>query len=86
MTSPLRVLVDGVALEADASRAFWRRYSAWMEEHEGDLAGFAKSEGLTSVHPEIQGGAPVLVGSRTAPQRPYSPAARRPPDPPRKRR
>jgi hypothetical protein len=76
--SVLQVLVDGVPLADDSARAFWRRYSAWMDEHAGDLAGFAKSEGLASVHPEMHGGAPVLVASHTAPQRAYSSAPRRP--------
>jgi hypothetical protein len=76
--SVLQVLVDGAPLADDAARAFWRRYSAWMDEHAGDLAGFAKSEGLASVHPEMHGGAPVLVASHSAPQRAYSSAPRRP--------
>ncbi len=71
---PLRVLVDGAALpEADA-KAMWQRFSAWMDEHKGDLGGFARAEGLASVHPELHGGEPVLVASRTATQRPYTSA------------
>jgi len=71
----LGVLVDGVALpEADA-RALWERFSEWMEEHRGDLAGFAAREGYASIHPAVdQRGKPVLVASKTAPQRPYGPA------------
>jgi len=83
------VVVDGVPLDGERARIFWERYSAWMEEHRGDLAGFARSEGLASVYPEMQGGAPVLVGSRTAAQRPYAPATARPRKParePRRRR
>jgi hypothetical protein len=76
----LRVLVDGVALPNDAARAFWTRYSAWLDGRAGDLAGFATSEGLSSVHPEMHGGAPVLVASHTAPQRAYSSAPRKPED------
>jgi hypothetical protein len=76
--SALRVVVDGVPLPPDAARAFWQRYSAWLEEHAGDLAGFAKSEGLASVHPEMHGGTPVLAASHTAPQRAYSSAPRKP--------
>jgi len=67
----LAVIVDGVALGDDEARAFWRRFSAHMEANEGDLAGFAKSEGLASVHPEMRAGRAVLVASRTAPQRAY---------------
>jgi hypothetical protein len=53
-------------------RALWQRFSAWMEEHRGDLAGFARSEGFASVHPEVHGSEPVLVVSRTAAQKPYA--------------
>ena len=45
-----------------------------MDEHQGDLAGFAKTEGLSSVTPEMHSGAPVLVASRTAAQKPYTTA------------
>jgi hypothetical protein len=73
----LRVLVDQAPLPDDDARAFWKRYSDWMEEHRGDLAGFARAEGLVSVHPEMHGGEPVLVASRTATQRPYASAPKR---------
>jgi hypothetical protein len=79
--STLRVLVDGVALPDETARAFWKRYSAWLDERAGDLAGFAASEGLSSVHPEMHGGAPVLSASHTAPQRAYSSAPRKPEGP-----
>jgi hypothetical protein len=46
-----------------------------MEEHRGDLGGFAVAEGFTSVHPGIQDGRPVLRISRTEPQRSYAPVA-----------
>jgi hypothetical protein len=73
----LAVLVDGEALPGEEAVAFWKRFSAWMEEHPGDLEGFAKSEGLTSVQPEMHGGGPVLVASRTAAQKPYTTAPKR---------
>ena len=73
----LRVLLDGEALESGESVAFWKRFSAWMDEHPGDLGGFAKSESLTSVRPEMHDGAPVLVASRNAPQTPYTTAPKR---------
>jgi hypothetical protein len=73
----LRVLVDGVPLPDVEARAMWHRFSAWMEEHVGDLAGFASAEGLASVHPEMHGGLPVLVASHAAPQRPYGPAPKK---------
>jgi hypothetical protein len=72
--STLSVLVDGEPLPKEEAIAFWKRFSAWMDEHPGDLAGFAKSEGLTSVTPEMHAGAPVLVASHTAAQKPYTTA------------
>ncbi len=67
----LSVVVDGVALpEADAA-AMWKRFSAHMEEHKGDLAGFAAREGFASIRPAMEGGSPLLVASRTSPQGPY---------------
>jgi hypothetical protein len=68
----LRVLVDGAPMAEEQARALWTRFSAYMEEHRGDLAGFAAAEGFASVHPEIRDGAPVLVASRTALQRTYA--------------
>ena len=75
--SLLQVLVDGVALPTEEAIAFWKRFSAWMDEHPGDLAGFAEGEGLSSVVPEMHSGAPVLVASRTAPQKPYTTAPKK---------
>jgi hypothetical protein len=69
--SALRVLVDDVALSDEDARAFWKRFSAWMEEHPADLEGFAGSEGLASVHPEMHEGLPVLRASRSKSQGPY---------------
>jgi hypothetical protein len=73
----LRVLVDGVALPDSEATAFWRRFSVWMDEHPGDLGGFAKTEGLSSVRPEMHDGTPVLVASRSAPQVAYGPAPKK---------
>lgn len=72
--SQLAVLVDGAALPEDEARALWERFSEWMEEHRGDLEGFAKREGFASIYPDVASGRPVLRASRTAPQRPYAPA------------
>jgi hypothetical protein len=80
----LRVLVDGVPLPDEEARAMWHRFSAWMEEHVGDLAGFARAEGFASVHPEMHGGLPVLVASHSAPQGPYGPAPKKRDDPRRR--
>jgi len=67
----LKVLVEGIALPDEEARALWRRFSAWMDANVGDLAGFARAEGFASLHPEMHGGDPVLVASRTVSQRPY---------------
>jgi hypothetical protein len=75
--SALRVLVDGEPLPDADARAFWKRFSEWMEEKRGDLAGFARSEGLASVHPELHESGPVLVASRTGAQVPYETAPTR---------
>ncbi len=75
--SLLRVLIDGEPLPDQEAIAFWKRFSAWMDEHPGDLGGFAASEGLKSVTPEMHGGAPVLVASRTAGQKPYTTAPKK---------
>ncbi len=70
----MKVTVDGVALPAAEARALWTRFSAWMEENKGDLAGFAGNEGFASGHPGVDGGKPILRASKSAPQRPYTPA------------
>jgi hypothetical protein len=69
---PLHVLVDGAPMADADARAFWERFSAYMEEHKGDLAGFAKEEGYASVHPEVRAGIPTLVASKSAPQKAYA--------------
>jgi hypothetical protein len=70
----LSVVVDGAPMPAEDARALWARFSAYMESHHGDLAGFAAAEGFASIHPEVRGGKPVLVASRAAAQRPYATA------------
>jgi hypothetical protein len=75
--SLLSVILDGQSLPTEEGLAFWKRFSGWMDEHPGDLAGFAKSEGLASVHPEMHDGAPVLVASRSATQKPYTTAPKK---------
>jgi hypothetical protein len=73
----LRVVIDGAALPESEGRAFWQRFSQWMEQNTGDLAGFARNEGLASVHPEMHAGMAVLVGSRSAPQGAYTSAPKK---------
>lgn len=69
----LGVLVDGAAMPEAEALSFWERFSDWMEEHRGDLAGFAAQEGFASVHPGVDGDKPVLRASKSADQRPYAP-------------
>jgi hypothetical protein len=68
----LGVLVDGEAMGEEDARAFWGRFSTWMDANKGDLAGFAKAEGFASVHPTMQDGRAVLVASRSATQKAYT--------------
>jgi hypothetical protein len=73
----LAVTVDGSPLPEEEARGVWARFSAHMDAHPGDLAGFARAEGVASVHPAAEGGRAVLVVSRTEAQRPYGQAADR---------
>jgi hypothetical protein len=75
----LAVLVDGVPLPDDEARALWTRFSEHMDEHRGDMAGFAKLCGYVSVAPEVRRGQPVLVVQTT-----NAPAAK--PAPPQQQR
>ena len=70
----LRVLIDGQPMPPEEARAFWQRFSDHMEEHRGDLAGFAAKEGFASVQPVVGGEGPELHVSRTATQAPYTTA------------
>jgi hypothetical protein len=71
--SRLAVTVDGAPLPDGDARALWERFSAWMEEHKGDLGGFAKAEGFQSIRPDVEGGQPILRASREAAQEAYAP-------------
>jgi len=73
-TKRLAVWVDGAALPDAEAHAFWDRFSAWMDAHRGDLAGFAKSEGFASVTPSIKGDVPVLLVSKSEAQKAYASA------------
>ena len=72
----LEVYVDGSPMPEAEARAFWQRFSDFMEANKGDLAGFAAKEGFASVHPGVENGRPVLYVSKTEGQRPYAPVAR----------
>jgi hypothetical protein len=73
----LGVLVDGAPLPEPEAHALWERFSDWMEEHKGDLAGFAVQEGYASIQPGVDGDRPVLRASTSAPQQPYAPVRER---------
>jgi hypothetical protein len=73
----VKVVVDGQTMPDADARAFWERFSAWMEDNPGDLGGFAKKEGFASVHPTVESGTPVLRVSKSAAQQPYSPAKKK---------
>lgn len=68
----LGVLVDGVPMPEPEALALWGRFSTWMEDHRGDLAGFAAQEGFASVHPGVDGDRPVLRASKSAAQLAYA--------------
>lgn len=59
--SRLVVIVDNRALPDDEARAIWVRFSLWMDEHRGDMDGFAKQEGFVVARPETREGKAVLV-------------------------
>ena len=65
-------MVDGVRLPEEEARALWQRFSDWMEDHRGDLAGFAAQEGFASIHPGVDESGPILRVSKTEKQRPYA--------------
>lgn len=65
----LAVLMDGVFLPEAEARALWTRFSAHMDAHQGDLAGFAKEKGWVSVTPEFRKGQAVLIVKTTAGRR-----------------
>jgi hypothetical protein len=68
----LDVLVDGKPIPEAEALGLWERFSLWMDEHRGDLQGFAAREGFKSVHPGVSGGNAVLNVSSALPQKPYS--------------
>jgi hypothetical protein len=72
----MRALRDGKALEPDDARELWAHFSSWMDEHPGDLAGFAAALGVTSVRPALDGGGAVLLVSTTEAQAAYGNATR----------
>ena len=67
MASVLAAVVAGRPLSADDARVLWERFSAYMERHEGDFAGFAAAEGFASASVAMRDGRPTLtLGDGTA--------------------
>ena len=60
----LAVEIDGAALSDDEARAIWEAFSAWMDDHRGDMAGFARERGYASVEPTYRRGRAVLIVRR----------------------
>jgi hypothetical protein len=91
MTAPpahrqLAAVVDGRHLDEDDARALWTRFSAHMDAHEGDFAGFAASEGLVSSRVAVVEGVPTLTLERTkaAASPSPKPPAKGAPEPPKR--
>ena len=53
--------IDGVPLPEDKAREIWTKFSEHMDEHRGDMTGFAKLHGYARVSPEARRGQAVLV-------------------------
>jgi hypothetical protein len=80
--SRLAAVVDGAPLDPEAARALWTEFSAHMDEHRGDMSGFATKKGWKSVAPEYQRGKAVLLVRTGGPMKaapPPKPAANPPP-------
>lgn len=65
MASRLAVLRDGVSLPDDEARVLWTKMSAWLDAHENDFDGFAKSVGALRVVVEAVGARAVMKISTT---------------------
>ncbi len=73
--SNLAASIDGAPLADDEARDLWTRFSRYMDEHRGDMAGFARESGYVSVTPTFEHGrAPLVVRTTEAP--PEKPAQR----------
>jgi hypothetical protein len=77
--SRLAAMIDGVTLALEPARELWKEFSAHMDAHEGDMAGFAKLKGWFAVAPEYrQGKAVLLVRTTAAAPMPPAPKAKPP--------
>jgi hypothetical protein len=83
--SKLAVLFDGAMLPEAEAKALWVEFSAHMDAHQGDMAGFAKKKAWFSVSPEYRAGKAVLV-VRTTERAPAPPPPNRSKKRPKRRR
>jgi hypothetical protein len=83
--SRLAALIDGVPLGEDEARALWREFSEHMDEHRGDMAGFAQKKGWFSVIPEHRQGKAVLAVRTSESAKIAPPPAPKPKPPPQGR-
>lgn len=61
MNERLIAVVDGVPLAPEDARKLWERFSAHMEAHQGDFAGFAQREGYQAASVDVVMGRPTLT-------------------------
>ncbi|XXX77749.1 hypothetical protein WMF30_03105 [Sorangium sp. So ce134] len=73
--SNLAASIDGAPLPDEEARDLWTRFSRYMDEHRGDMAGFARENGYVSVTPTFDRGRALLV-IRTTEAPPERPAPR----------
>ncbi|WP_437610338.1 hypothetical protein WMF20_02375 [Sorangium sp. So ce834] len=73
--SNLAASIDGAPLPDEEARDLWTRFSRYMDEHRGDMAGFARENGYVSVTPTFDRGRALLV-VRTTEAPPEKPAPR----------
>ena len=73
----LAAVVDGAPLAEAEARELWKEFSAHMDEHQGDMAGFAKKKSWQSVAPEYRKGQAVLVVKTGKPVEARPPKKRR---------
>jgi hypothetical protein len=73
--SRLAAMIDGALVPDAEARALWKEFSEHMDEHRGDMAGFARKKGWFSIAPEHRQGKAVLLVQTSA-------SAPKPPPPP----
>jgi hypothetical protein len=57
----LAAKIDAAELPEDEARRLWEAFSAWMDEHPNDMAGFAADRGYASVAPTYERGRAILI-------------------------